>query len=292
MIYLKSFRLLSEADEEDFFYSRDPLATANYYNSYYPFGVFRGRGLPALELADVTVLYGGNGSGKSTVLNVIAEKLGLRRGAEYNRSDYFPEYVRRCRAETAYGRSVPQASRMMTSDDVFNWLLDIRHVNDGIDRRRAELLDEYQATRGRESRRLASLEEYEQWRRENEARRLSRGKYLRDKLMPNVRERSNGESALAFFAEQIREDALYLLDEPENSLSAARQLELKRFLEDSARFFRCQLIISTHSPFLLAMRGARVYDLDAEPPCVRRWSELENVRAYHDFFKETEDEFE
>ena len=63
--------------------------------------------------------------------------------------------------------------------------------------------------------------------------------------MENVAERSNGESALAYFTQSIGENALYLLDEPENSLSAALQLELKRFLEDSVRFFGCQLVLST-----------------------------------------------
>ena len=36
------------------------------YDSYYPFQLFPARGLRALELADVTILYGGNGSGKTT----------------------------------------------------------------------------------------------------------------------------------------------------------------------------------------------------------------------------------
>lgn len=35
-----------------------------------------------LDPEQVTILYGGNGSGKSTVLNVIAEKLGLKRWYE------------------------------------------------------------------------------------------------------------------------------------------------------------------------------------------------------------------
>ena len=74
-------------------------------------------------------------------------------------------------------------------------------------------------------------------------------------------------------------------------LSAERQLELQHFLPDSARFYGCQLVISTHSPFLLALPGAKVYDLDAQPPTVRRWTELENVRLYRDFFKAHESEF-
>ena len=63
-------------------------------------------------------------------------------------------------------------------------------------------------------------------------------------MMDNVREYSNGESAFHYFAEKIGENALFLLDEPENSLSPERQQELVRFLEDSARFFGCQFVIS------------------------------------------------
>ena len=64
-----------------------------------------------------------------------------------------------------------------------------------------------------------------------------------------------------------------------------------KFLEESARFFECQFIISTHSPFLLGMRGAKIYDMDEEPVDVKRWTELEGIRAYFDFFKRHEDEF-
>lgn len=72
--------------------------------------------------------------------------------------------------------------------------------------------------------------------------------------MDNVREQSNGESAFRYFIEKMEENGLYLLDEPENSLSPERQLELMQYIEDSARFFGCQFVISTHSPFFLTMR--------------------------------------
>ena len=84
---------------------------------------------------------------------------------------------------------------------------------------------------------------------------------------------------------------LYLLDEPENSLSAEYQQELLQFIEDSARFFNCQFIIATHSPFLLAAKHAKIYDLDAKPVVVKRWTELENVRRYFDFFMAHAEEF-
>ena len=43
--------------------------------------------------------------------------------------------------------------------------------------------------------------------------------------------------------------------------------------------------------FLLSMKGAKIYDLDEEPVDVKRWTELENVRAYYDFFKKHDGEF-
>ena len=50
-------------------------------------------------------------------------------------------------------------------------------------------------------------------------------------------------------------------------------------------------MIATHSPFLLSMAGAKIYDLDQTPPRPRPWTELENVRVYRAFFREREVDF-
>ena len=138
---------------------------------------------------------------------------------------------------------------------------------------------------------MKSLEDYEHLKKVTMARSNTQSKFVRKNIMDNVREHSNGESAFIYFADKIKENGLYLLDEPENSLSPERQQELLRFLEDSARFFGCQFVVATHSPFLLSMKGAKIYDMDEEVVDVKRWSELKNVRAYYDFFKKHEREF-
>lgn len=257
------------------------------YTDFYPFQVLSAAGLTRLVLEPVTILQGGNGSGKTTVLNVIAELLGAGRDSAYNRSCFFEEYVRLCEAE--WVGEQPAECRIITSDDVFDYMLDIRSMNQGVDRRREEMFAEYQSRR-RSGFQLRSLEDYEELRLTNRARSQTQSRFVRENLAANVRERSNGESAFLYFTEKIRENGLYLLDEPENSLSPGRQRELARFLEDSARFFHCQLVISTHSPFLLALNGARIYDMDENPVCVRPWTQLENVRQYYEFFKEHERE--
>ena len=286
MIYLSEF-IFPDADRE-FDFRRSVKRTC--YDTVYPFHVLSGRGLERMTFEPVTILYGGNGSGKTTALNVIGERLGLKRDTLYNRSNFFEDYTALCRFTTR--APIPRGSRVIVSDDVFEFMMDLRALNGGIDRRREALFEEYIENRNDRDFRLRSLEDYEQLKRINQARSKTQSRYVRLNMAGNVRERSNGESAYAYFTGKIGEDGLFLLDEPENSLSPENQRALASFIEDSARFFNCQFVIATHSPFILALRGARVYDLDADPAAVRRWTELPAVRAYYEFFKAHEGQFE
>lgn len=278
MLYLSEFSFPDEETEVSFRMSIKRTC----YDTMYPFFVLSKKEVRRLEFEPVTILYGGNGSGKTTALNVIAEKLALVRDALYNRSSFFGDYVGLCRHELR--SPVPIHSRIITSDDVFDFMLGLRSLNEGIDLRREELFKEYLDNQHREFR-VSSLDDYEELKKINRARSKTQSRFVREYLKENVREHSNGESAYLYFTDKIRDDGLYLLDEPENSLSPAKQQELVRFMEDSARFFGCQFIIATHSPFLLAMRGARIYDLDETPAEIRRWTELPGVRDYFEFFE-------
>ena len=284
MIYLSQFRFPHREREYDFVFGQKRTC----YDTYYPFQIVSKHGLEVLDFEPVTILYGGNGSGKTTALNVIAEKLGLERDTLYNRSDFFEDYTKMCDYETL--REIPAGSRIITSDDVFDFMLNLRSMNEGIDRKREELLKDYLDAKYSHFQ-MKSLDDYEQLKKVTMARGNTQSRFVRKSMKGNIREHSNGESAFLYFAEKIKENGLYLLDEPENSLSPEKQQELLRFLEGSARFFGCQFIMATHSPFLLSMRGAKIYDMDEEVVDVKRWSELANVRAYYTFFKEHEKEF-
>ena len=266
----------------------DSIKNSYHYDTFYPFQVLSKHGLTRLDFEPVTILYGGNGSGKTTALNVIAEKLELDRDTLYNRSNFFEDYTGMCDYEEEM--PIPKESRIITSDDVFDFMLNLRSINDGINLKREQLFADYLEDKYSHFQ-MKSLDDYERLKKVNMAKRKTQSRYVRENLMDNVREHSNGESAFIYFSEKINENGLYLLDEPENSLSPERQQELLRFLQDSARFFGCQFIIATHSPFLLSMNGAKIYDMDEEPVDVKRWTELENVRAYYDFFKKHEHEF-
>jgi len=294
MIYLQSFQMPAREDEENYFTNPGNFkAKRTCYTTKYPFDLFRYRELPEFCFSDITVFCGNNGSGKSSILNVMAEKLSLERNAPFNRSDFFEDYVRLCGYQL--DRTIPKGSKIITSDGVFERVLDIRRINDGIDSKRADLIDEYIAENSPNAapNRLQGMDDYDRWKRVSDMRNKNRSqsRFLRDNLMRNIQERSNGESALSYFVDSIQENALYLLDEPENSLSPQNQLQLKYFIEDSARHFGCQFVISTHSPFLLSLRDAHIYNIDETPPAERKWTELECVKVYHDFFVEQKDKF-
>lgn len=132
MQYLESFQLPTQDQEYGYLLRlKRPLLT-----TYYPFNLFRHLEMPMLEFEPITILCGGNGSGKSTILNTIAEKLNLRRSAVFNRTELFEDYVGLCRYRLCYGAAIPKGSRIITSDDVFDYLLDIRSINNGIDNKR------------------------------------------------------------------------------------------------------------------------------------------------------------
>ena len=284
MIYLNSFKFVDEVREYNFIL--DEKRTC--YDSFYPFKIFSKNQFKRIDFNTITILYGGNGSGKSTALNIIVEKTNINRDSIYNKSNFYNDYVNMCEMDIEY--EIPKKSKIITSDDVFDYMLNVRNINAGIDNKREKIFEEYLDNKYSKFQ-MKSIEDLHILRKVNEARSKTQSKYVRHNLIDNVREYSNGENAFRYFISNIEENGLYILDEPENSLSPKRQIELVKFIEDHARYLNCQFIIATHSPFMLSIRGAKIYDLDENPVDIKRWTELENVREYYDFFKEHENEF-
>ncbi len=285
MIYLKKFTLLDELQEHEIVCDEE---TRKIFNNYYPLHLFPNKSFKIIDFDEITIFCGGNGSGKTTLINIISEKLNASRKSSIDKGSYFDLYVKHCDYEMNFNE--PIEIKLITSDDVFDYLLDVRSINSNVNRQKEKLSKEYLNYKFNKN--GNSFDNYDELKTIYETKRKSMSNFIRERLgNNNIVEWSNGESALMFWEREIEEDSIYILDEPENSLSAENQLKLKKFIEDSVRFYNCQFIISTHSPFLLKLMDAKIYDLDEIPVTTKDWTELPNVMIYYNFFKKYEDEF-
>jgi len=300
-MYLSSFHL--PIREEEWLIQRKMIENGGkrfgYVDNIYPCRLFSGKELETVTFDRITIFYGGNGSGKSTLLNLIAQRLGLKRVAPYNSGEMFDMYVDRCRYsmcddEDGDAMRIPNGSRIITSDDIFDYMLNVRTNNLDIAENRGDAREEWANLKFGETVKMRGMQDYEALRLQVMARKksVSRRQFIRDTAGDEVKLNSNGETALKYFRTRLKNDTLYCLDEPENSMSPIMQLELVKLLEQMARYCGCQFIIATHSPFLLALEGAKIYDLDTVPVEVRNWWELENTKIYYEFFKRHQKLFE
>lgn len=297
-VYLEKIIILNERKEQAYL---DALPPWEKTGEMYPFGLFTfrkrvgdeliSRGLSELDFEKVTIIYGGNGSGKSTLLNIIASRLGLKRFAPYNESKMFAQYVAECEYRMGIDDDgdefrVPNGSLILTSDDVFDYMLAARNKN-----LRIRFDDEEEDARGASVLTQKLDDNFKDWQSYTRARKATKRKWLQRIDTEGIRLQSNGETALECFEQRLCDDALICLDEPENSLSPQMQLHLKALIERKSRYHDCQFVIATHSPFVLSIENAKIYNLDTSPVSLAKWWEVDNTRAYFDFFYKNKDLF-
>ena len=80
------------------------------------------------------------------------------------------------------------------------------------------------------------------------------------KLFPDQHGRSHGESFLALIESRFGRAGLYIMDEPESALSFQGQLSLLRAIHDGLHD-GSQFVLATHSPLLMRMPDATIYEL-------------------------------
>lgn len=93
---------------------------------------------------------------------------------------------------------------------------------------------------------------------------------------------SHGQGILALIERRFHGNGLFLLDEPEAGLSVLRQLELLGRLYHLAQQ-GSQIIMATHSPVLLAIPGAQIWEFTRDGMEVVAFDAAESVRAAREF---------
>lgn len=105
--------------------------------------------------------------------------------------------------------------------------------------------------------------------------------YLRPHF-PDLHRRSHGESFLELIDSRMTTDGFYVLDEPESALSFVGQLHLLAAIGEACRS-GAQFLIATHSPLLMAVPGARIYELDEHGATPVAYDDVAAVGLWRNF---------
>jgi predicted ATPase len=210
----------------------------------FPFDVPAVAALERLELTTpVTLLAGDNGSGKSTIVEAVAEAMGFAaEGGELERSGELPAAPRAVldgTLEPKLSSTKPRTGYFLRAESFFN----IAQFVDG----GSTFAPDVSLYGG----------------------------------VP-LHEQSHGESFLALAANRFAGEGLYVLDEPEAALSVAGALALVSVVA-RASAAGAQFVIATHSPILLACPRARIYELTAEGIAECAYDDLDTVRLMRGF---------
>lgn len=247
-----------------------------YGRTIYPYNSLNNKAGETLVFDSITMIYGENGSGKSTFLNCLANLLAIP-GAEMVRSsghkDYFADYLAQCHllmeeTDEGHPRVLPENGRYLKSEDI---LYEVKKVQ-----QEAILQEGYLYTR----RKLGMTKEQAARHKDSYEmkKQMARQLFAQEKY-------SNGETALQVFQDYLQPDGIYLLDEPEVSLSPEKQLLLAKQINELARFFAVQFVIVTHSPLLLGALEGTIYNFSQPHLVISPWQELPIVKVYQDFFQ-------
>ena len=192
-----------------------------------------------LDLGPLTVLVGENGTGKSTIVEALAQAYGLNSAGgsphalpEGDRPDDSPLAGA---LHVVRGAGAAKWGFFLRAETMYGWFSEM--AAEGMLRDRHDYL------------------------------RLSHGESFHEFLAST---RFNGPG-------------LYLFDEPESALSFTAQLSLVGQLHELADTGTAQVVLSTHSPVLAAIPGARLLELGAWGWRESSWDDLELVDHWRRF---------
>jgi len=100
---------------------------------------------------------------------------------------------------------------------------------------------------------------------------------------PDFLSHSHGEGFLRFFNERCQRQGIYIFDEPESALSPSRQMEFLKLMQRMDQAGYCQVIMATHSPILMAYPNATLLRLSKyglEPVRVQDTDHFKSLREF------------
>jgi predicted ATPase len=104
----------------------------------------------------------------------------------------------------------------------------------------------------------------------------------------NMQAFSHGEAFLKILQTRIGDKGVFLLDEPEAALSPLKQLSLIALILDIVKMKNAQFIIATHSPILMGIPDAVIYEIQEDSMQQVEYTETDHYRITKTFLDNPE----
>lgn len=216
----------------------------------------------------VTIFVGDNGCGKSTLLEGIAYSLNLPLiGGFIGSSAGF------------------EAARLLKPYLKIEWA---RETKKGFFFRAEDFSDFINSVEKEKGKIAGDLSELKGHVDDSIIERMSEGmnyslREMRKNYGDNMQAYSHGEAYLKILQIRIQDKGVYLLDEPEAALSPLKQLSLIAFILEVLKNGNTQFIIATHSPILMGIKDATLYEIQEDSMQQVEYKETDHYRITKTF---------
>jgi predicted ATPase len=239
----------------------------------FPFNIPAVRFAKNIVLDKINIFIGDNGSGKSTLLETIAYEINLPLIGGYIKEvkDFEAARVLKPYLKLDWKRDT-QVGFFFRAEDFSAFL-------DKVEKERTKLKMQLSNLYGNVKE--AVIEEMIE--NANHPLMEMRKKYGKDMLGF-----SHGEAYLEILQTRVGNKGIYLLDEPEAALSPLKQLSLIVFILEVLKHKNAQFIIATHSPVLMAIPGAWLYEITEDGMAQTEFTDTEHYRITKGFLDNPE----
>lgn len=245
-------------------------------SSNYPFNIRAIHNTKELDLNNkITIFVGSNGSGKSTLLKTIAYyNNSINVSSNDINSSYYDD-IKQLASKMRITYSVKTRTGFFFSGEEFiTYINNLKTMKQNLKKDIEEIKKEF-IGKNDYSLKLAlgplKGQLYE----------------LETKYQGELGKKSHGEGFLEFFKARMHQKGIYLLDEPETPLSAINQYQLVVMITDLVKS-GSQVIIATHSPIIMALKNAKIYNFTETNIEEINYEDIESVSFTKHFLNDRE----
>lgn len=232
--------------------------------------------IPAIQFAKnirldkVNIFVGDNGSGKSSLLEAIAYKINLPLIGGFiktnNRTGFEAAELLQPYLEIAWKRNTSRGF-FFRAEDFSDFINSVENERNKIAGDLIELkgvVDDSIIAKMSENMNFSLYE-------------------MRKNYGENMQAFSHGEAYLKILKTRIGDKGIYLLDEPEAALSPLKQLSLIFLILEISKNNNAQFLIATHSPILMGIPGALLYEVQEDSMKIVEFKETDHYRITKTF---------